>query len=135
MNPETQAEIRAAFKADLEKIEAGEPVYYPYRDPPLCTMEMVLDAVCVASGFTRLELRSDRRARGLSWPRMLAMFLMCECCKSQSLPAIGAFMNRDHTTVLYARRTIPKVLARKGPDSDRLREMNQEVRDILGLAA
>jgi chromosomal replication initiator protein len=48
------------------------------------------------------ELLSADRARRVSGPRQIAMYLACEC-SGESLPMIAAAFGRDHSTVVHAR--------------------------------
>lgn len=52
-------------------------------------------------GVRATELLSDRRARVVARPRMVAMYLAKQTT-DLTLPVIGAAFNRDHTTVLHA---------------------------------
>lgn len=54
------------------------------------------------------ELRSQTRKRGVAQPRMIAMSLCCEMT-ALSLPQIGHLFDRDHTTVIHARRAVIKL--------------------------
>ena len=52
---------------------------------------------------------SQRRSRPLARPRQIAMFL-AKRLTTRSLPEIGRrFANRDHTTVIHAKKTITKL--------------------------
>jgi chromosomal replication initiator protein len=67
-------------------------------------------AICDFYGLSLDELLSDRRSRPYARPRQIGMWLSCKLT-GNSLPAIGRrFGNRDHTTVLYARRTIDALM-------------------------
>jgi chromosomal replication initiator protein len=48
------------------------------------------------------ELLSPDRARRVSGPRQIAMYLACEC-SGETLPMIAAAFGRDHSTVVHAR--------------------------------
>jgi len=60
----------------------------------------ILAAVASWYGITTLDLRSSRRARAVSRPRQVAMYL-AKTLTPRSYPAIGRAMGRDHTTVMY----------------------------------
>lgn len=75
------------------------------------TIRGVKNLVCAEFGITEGELLSDRRGRALARPRMVAMWLACRVT-NRSLPEIGtAFGNRDHTTVMHARKVIDTAMA------------------------
>jgi chromosomal replication initiator protein len=56
------------------------------------------------------HLRSARKAPAWSRPRMVAMWLCSQVAREASLPKVGRYFARDHTTVVYARRQIGRVL-------------------------
>jgi chromosomal replication initiator protein len=62
----------------------------------------IQSAVCRHFNIGMIEMASQRRARAVSGPRQVAMYL-CREFTPLSLPAIGRrFGNRDHTTVMHA---------------------------------
>ncbi|MBI1682359.1 helix-turn-helix domain-containing protein [Caulobacter hibisci] len=67
------------------------------------TMPIVLEAVSGAYGVSVEELRGPKRQRRISLARQHAMWLM-NGLPHLSLPMIGRFLNRDHTTVLFGIR-------------------------------
>lgn len=76
------------------------------------TMAEILDAVAAAAGIERARLLGPCRARELVRPRQLCMALLRRLCPGASLPAIGFFLRRDHTTVLYGIRRAESLLVR-----------------------
>lgn len=63
-------------------------------------------ATCAECNLTDVDLLSDRRARSVSWPRQMAMYLTREMT-TRSLPDIGYhFGGRDHSTVIHAIRQV-----------------------------
>ena len=58
------------------------------------------------------DLRSRSRKRSVTFPRQMAMYLTRKYT-SQSLADIGSMYNRDHSTVLYAIKTITKDMSRE----------------------
>lgn len=52
-------------------------------------------------GVSVEQMKGADRARNLAWPRMLTMCIMRDWT-NLSLPQIGRFFNRDHTTVRHA---------------------------------
>ena len=75
-------------------------------------MSCVLAAVAEAAGTGAAHLLGPRQTRALARPRQLTMYLLRQHCVGASLPAIGHFMGRDHTTVLYGCRRAAELLAR-----------------------
>ena len=58
------------------------------------------------------DLRSRSRKRSVTFPRQMAMYLTRKYT-SHSLADIGNMYNRDHSTVLYAIKTITKDMSRE----------------------
>jgi chromosomal replication initiator protein len=58
------------------------------------------------------DLRSRSRKRSVTFPRQVAMYLTRKYTKN-SLADIGSMYNRDHSTVLYAIKTITKDMSRQ----------------------
>lgn len=90
-----------------------EPVYtYKFNvgwyDPDIqWTMRSIVADVARKYGLTVEALRGPSRIRSVSWPRQEAMWRMINT-KRYSLPQVGRFFNRDHTTVLHGWRQVEK---------------------------
>jgi len=76
-------------------------------------MQTVQKAVCAYYKLDMEDLLGPSRVRGLARPRMVAMYL-CRKLTSNSLPQIGMFFKRDHTTVLSAVRTVTGLIDTDG---------------------
>lgn len=75
------------------------------------TVAVIQATVAAHYGLTRVELISDRRARAVSRPRQVGMWL-AKRLTARSLPDIGRrFGGRDHTTVIHAVRRIDALRA------------------------
>lgn len=62
-------------------------------------------------GIRLIDMRSNRRARSVAWPRQVAMYLSRRLTV-HSLPEIGReFGNRDHTTVMQAITRVTAAIA------------------------
>lgn len=62
------------------------------------------------------DLLGPRRARAISWPRQVCMWLCREIAKGTSLPTVGrAFGGKDHTTVMHACKKVEERFRRR-PD-------------------
>jgi hypothetical protein len=59
----------------------------------------VVQAVCLESGLTPGDLMSPSHARRLAVPRHVAMWAADLYCPEYSLPQLGYFFDRDHTSV------------------------------------
>lgn len=99
------------------------------RDPKRITCPVIQQAVCTYYGVELVELKGKKRAREITLPRQVAMFLTREMT-DLSLPRIGdAFGGRDHTTVMHACDKISELTAsttRMGQELDDLRKSIQE---------
>lgn len=74
------------------------------------TVESIQKAVCNHFNIRPSDLKSKRRARNVTLPRHLAMYL-CRKLTSASFPTIGTlFGGRDHSTVIHASVSIEKKL-------------------------
>jgi chromosomal replication initiator protein len=67
----------------------------------------IAERTAAAHGVTVQDLKSQSRERRIAWPRQEAMAWAYETCRF-SLTRIGAFYNRDHTTVLHGIRAAEK---------------------------
>lgn len=88
----------------------------------------VLDAVASEFGLAVDDLQGRTRAKHVSLPRQVAMYLMREDTDA-SLPFIGeALGGRDHTTVMYGHERVSSLLERDAA----LKEQVQTIRAALG---
>ena len=70
------------------------------------TVEDILGAVTAKFNVRLADLQSKKRSRSIAFPRHICMFLARNLTR-HSLEEIGGYFGgRDHTTVLYAHRTI-----------------------------
>lgn len=70
-------------------------------------MKDVLKATAQHYNVTLEAIRGSGRAREIALPRQVAMYLIRDLT-THSLPEIGQFFGRDHSTVLYATQQIAK---------------------------
>jgi len=87
-------------RESLHDLFAGEEI--------VLTPNIIKKTVASYYGLKVSDLDSESRARNVSYPRQIAMFL-CKELTNLSYPKIGeAFGGRDHTTVIHAYKTILK---------------------------
>lgn len=108
------------------------------------TLEKIEEAVGARFGVTRASLHSGARDRIVSGARSVAMYLVRQHLQL-SLPHIGRAMgNKNHTTVLIAKRRVEEQLQRDGLVSVRsaggfidisIRQLIRELETELGLGA
>ena len=75
---------------------------FPPRPP---TMRALAQEVAERHGLTLAAMRGAGPRRSVAWPRQEAMALM-HATGAYSMPQIGRFFGRDHTTVLWAIRRV-----------------------------
>ena len=66
-------------------------------------LRAITRAVCKRTGVSLTILKSPCRSRHVVFVRQEIMYLACTLT-NLSLPAIGEFLNRDHTTVMHGKR-------------------------------
>lgn len=89
-------------------IPGEEPVAVvprPKRVSTRITMRDIETGVATRYGISVKTLHGPLRTRAIAYPRMVAMYLMREMT-ANSLPQIGRYFGKDHTTVLHAERKI-----------------------------
>lgn len=84
-------------------------------------MKDIAAEVAARRGVSIAEMKGPVRTRSIAWARQEAMYLMANVRTPDgswrySSPQIGAFFNRDHTTVLFA---VAKVAFREGYSQER----------------
>ena len=80
-----------------------------YESESPIDVPMIRELACEHYSVSLQELDSKRRMRRVARPRQVAMFL-AKRWTSLSLPEIGRWFDRDHTTVLYGCRQIEKLV-------------------------
>jgi chromosomal replication initiator protein len=82
-----------------------------------CTRPVQLDdiqrAVCEEFGLAPKNLKSNKRAKAISEPRMLAMWLARKYTRAAWTEIGEYFGRRSHSTVISAHRRVEKLLGRK----------------------
>lgn len=69
----------------------------------------IIKAVCMRFDLNQSQIIGRNARRPYARPRQIAMFLAREMT-TLSYPQIGAKFNRDHTTIMWATRTIANVI-------------------------
>jgi chromosomal replication initiation ATPase DnaA len=98
---------------------------------PIPLVSEIKAAVVAHYKLTPSDMTSPNRARRVSHPRQVAMYLTRELT-TNSYPKIGRlFGGRDHTTALYAKRIVTR---RAGADSTLELTIAKLTRELLELA-
>jgi chromosomal replication initiator protein len=128
--------IRIAVKAELLKrpidLELSKETLRAVLPPPdhATTVEDVQRAVCEYFNIRLADLKSHRRHRAVSFPRMVAMYLARQRLGT-SYPELGdRFGGKDHTTVIAAVRKINGLL---DGDDEQTRAAVEAIERKLGL--
>jgi chromosomal replication initiator protein len=118
-------ELRGAlFRLQAMSAAFGEPISLEMAEDALrelarqCTRAVRLadieQAVCDTFGVEPSQLRSERKARGVSEPRMLAMWLARKYTRA-AWSEIGEFFGRrSHSTVIAAHRRVEDLISTRG---------------------
>jgi len=69
-------------------------------------LESIKRATADYYGISKADLVSPRRDRFLAHPRQLAMYLAMQHTDKSAMQIGAAFGERDHTTVLHARKAV-----------------------------
>ncbi len=85
-------------------------------------MQDVLDRAASFYGLTAEVLKSQGRAREVVIPRQVAMYLIRELT-NHSLPEIGQFFGRDHSTILYSIQKVAELVDKDHEISSAIREI------------
>lgn len=81
--------------------------YFKDKAKKEITPDLILKTVANHYGIKEEELKGDKRNKIISYPRQIAMYLMRDML-NMTLPKIGEYFNRDHTTVLHGAERIIK---------------------------
>jgi len=72
-------------------------------------IELIKTVVGEKFNIDAKDFNSRKKTEAVAFPRQIAMYLACELT-DMSLPDIGEAFSRDHTTVMYARDKISRML-------------------------
>ena len=71
------------------------------------TLELIQEIVATHFKIKIEDMKSTKRTKAIAYPRQIAMYL-CRELTDTSLPQIGDFFQRDHSTVIHACEKISK---------------------------
>jgi len=112
-------------------LKVAKTIVAPYSTDTglsVVTVDKLKLVVAEHFGVSVEDLVGPSRAKAVSFPRQIAMFL-ARGMTNLSLPAIGkAFGGRDHTTVMYAISKIESSMGENQQLSNLLEELRQKVR-------
>jgi len=102
----------------------------PAKKPVQITIPLIQLKVAEYFGVKTEDMKSKKRARVVSFPRQVAMYL-CRELTDNSLPKIGKhFGDRDHTTVMHAQDKISQEIEKDPAIAqavNKIREVLQQI--------
>jgi chromosomal replication initiator protein len=93
----------------LEDTQEALKDYTQAGAPFRITLERVMQAVCEHFGVSLDEVQSRIRSKNLVVPRQIAMYI-CREMTDHSLPDIGRYFKRDHSTVIHGHGKVRDLL-------------------------
>ncbi len=125
----------ALVKLDAMSQTESKPITAELAQEALGTMSTrpvsvstIMEVVASSMNVKVSDLQSKRRAKSVSHPRQICMFLARELT-TLSLEQIGGYFGgRDHTTVLHAHRNITKLLETEPDLPTQIEEIRSRVR-------
>ncbi len=112
--------LQLAQKALNESIADSE------SEPEDVTPDKIIAAVCGYCKITRTELLGKSKKAELVKARQICAYLMCDML-SMPLQVLGKTLERDHTTIIYARDKMKKQITL----SDKLAKEVDDIRNII----
>jgi chromosomal replication initiator protein len=88
---------------------------------------LIADIVAAQFGLTRGQLLGRRRQRHIVLARHIAMLLAVEMLQA-SLPQVGRWFHRDHTSVLHARDVMRRRIAADHRFAKQVEHLRQSIR-------
>lgn len=111
--PQNKTEVAAPkIEVKPEPEPEPEPVVVPKPKPALSPAQLIIYNVALKHGLTYADIMGRSRKADIVTARHEAMYELRQTGK-YTLPQIGRFMHRDHTTILHACRKMKKTLAEK----------------------
>ncbi|MEA1902793.1 MAG: chromosomal replication initiator protein DnaA [Actinomycetota bacterium] len=95
--------------------------------------DIIIRTTAQSFGFTVEDVLSSSRRQPLVLCRQVAMYL-CRELTDLSLPKIGGYFNRDHTTVLHSVEKVKRILRSDRAVFDRVNQLTQELRKGGGVS-
>jgi chromosomal replication initiator protein len=108
----TRVVADASLRSQPITLEAAERVVAsiaPGHGEPV-TIERIQQAVCDHYELSRDELLSDSRARAVTLPRQIGMYLSRQLVNAPSTQVALRFNRRDHSTILHAEKKIDELI-------------------------
>ncbi len=104
--PEAGPEPEPEMESKRAQLPAG---FCPYKFGGRAVMRLV----SLYCGVPETAILGPRRHKNITFARQLIMFIMCSMGDA-SLPTLGRFLHRDHTSVLHGRKKMAKMIGLDG---------------------
>lgn len=109
--------------ASPEGVSSSRTGFARQPTTPLFPGAEIKSLVAAAYGVSVNDLESNQRGKRVSYARHVGMWLMTKVTV-YSLPSIaGVFNKQDHTTVIFARRKIDRVMSEGGKRAEKIRSL------------
>lgn len=123
----------AAYKSLVNKeitLELAEEALKEYgpRDKSEITPEFIIEHCSKAFKVPVEELYSDNRKKEVSQARKSTMFIIREIL-GMSFPKIGALFGKDHSTAMYAIKTVEKQISENPVDKVNINEIIKDIKN------
>ena len=118
---------------DLETAERVLKDIVTSEEPVPLGPETIIRTTAHAYGFSVEDVLSSSRRQPLVLCRQISMYL-CRELTDLSLPKIGEYFNRDHTTVLHSVEKVKRILRSDRAVFDRVNQLTQELRKGGGIS-
>ncbi len=118
---------------DLETAERVLKDIVTSDEPAPLGAETIIRTTAQAYGFSVEDVLSSSRRQPLVLCRQISMYL-CRELTDLSLPKIGEYFNRDHTTVLHSVEKVKRILRSDRAVFDRVNQLTQELRKGGGVS-
>ena len=99
MNFYKHMEMAAKIKIKIEKMKEEEVI----------SPSDIISRICLITGITTDDIRSEKRNRHISESRSCASYLIHFFHPNLTLKAVGKYTNKDHSTVLHHYKTVESV--------------------------
>lgn len=92
------------------------------------TPQLILEEVASFTGVGADKITGPSKAKDISNARQIFIYLLTEMT-DMSLPSIGRFLNRDHTTVLYGRDKIAEKIKTDQATANMMTDLMKNIRN------
>ena len=99
-----------------------------WRMPPMLSAHLIQGVVAGHYNTTRAKLIGTERLARYVLARHVAMWLCLEMLKGASLPTVGRWFHRDHTTVLHGRNRIRQMIENNPGFAAMVEELRQRIK-------